>query len=410
MTHSFASPEQEETAWVYGWRKQTARESLHQLENVKAKFGISRITEITTLDKIGLPVFAAIRPNAKAGSLAVSSGKSLDRESARLGALCEAIELSCAEFDPSVHPIEIVSADEFSAQGICLEDFAVGSPNGYVKHSDKVACFRATDYFTGKEFLVPADFVFIPYNGPSRIQGVSNTSNGLAVGCSLEEAVFHALTELIERDTCSFSRVFATEQIVDLSNFRLCRSLLQKISAARLRLYVTENPNDFALPTFTAYLFDEYCDQGVSVARGQGSHPDDEIAVLRAITEAVQSRLTNIHGGRDDIVNRFRYYSEQEAGIEHMEYNALEKRLHDLPIAGKRTASASGKNLETSLREIWEMLKKEGMHQVLYCDLTRHITTHKVVRLIVPGLEYFSTKRPVVGKRMLVKWYKKNPG
>jgi ribosomal protein S12 methylthiotransferase accessory factor len=48
------------------------------------EFGITRVGEVTGLDRIGLPVWIAIRPNAR--TLSVSQGKGLDDTAARVSA------------------------------------------------------------------------------------------------------------------------------------------------------------------------------------------------------------------------------------------------------------------------------------------------------------------------------------
>ena len=57
--------------------------------------GISRVTDITRMDRLGLPVFASVRPRGKA--LCVHAGKGLLPADARIGALMEALEFAIAE-------------------------------------------------------------------------------------------------------------------------------------------------------------------------------------------------------------------------------------------------------------------------------------------------------------------------
>jgi len=54
------------------------------------ELGITRLADVTGLDHVGLPVYMAVRPNAR--SLSVSQGKGIDRDSAKASALMEAIE------------------------------------------------------------------------------------------------------------------------------------------------------------------------------------------------------------------------------------------------------------------------------------------------------------------------------
>ena len=52
--------------------------------------GISRVTDITRLDRLGLPVHASVRPRGR--TLRVHAGKGMLVDEARVGALMEAVE------------------------------------------------------------------------------------------------------------------------------------------------------------------------------------------------------------------------------------------------------------------------------------------------------------------------------
>src|SRR5688500_3384005 len=56
-----------------------------------AKVGVTRVADITRLDTIGIPTYQAIRPTSR--TLAVSQGKGVVPELAKLSAMMEAIEL-----------------------------------------------------------------------------------------------------------------------------------------------------------------------------------------------------------------------------------------------------------------------------------------------------------------------------
>ena len=80
----------------------------HGNSRIVGPLGISRLADVTGLDRIGIPVVMACRPNAR--SLAVSQGKGLDRDAARASALMEAIELYHAERIAS--PLKLSSWNE----------------------------------------------------------------------------------------------------------------------------------------------------------------------------------------------------------------------------------------------------------------------------------------------------------
>src|SRR3546814_8113336 len=65
--------------------------------------GVTRLADITRLDRLGLPVWQAVRPAGRA--LSVHQGKGASPLAARIGALCEAIECHCAENAPADGPL-----------------------------------------------------------------------------------------------------------------------------------------------------------------------------------------------------------------------------------------------------------------------------------------------------------------
>ena len=81
-----------------------------------------------------------------------------------------------------------------------------------------------------------------------------------------------------------------------------CRWLLDKCFAAGLEVVVWCATQELRLPTFVCTLFDRHRNTSYPHrASGSGCHPYRRIALSRAITEALQSRLTHIVGGRDDL-------------------------------------------------------------------------------------------------------------
>src|SRR6476620_11197984 len=65
-------------------------ETLARVRPQMARMGITRIGNITGLDRIGIPVAVAVRPNSR--SVSVSQGKGLDLPQAMASALMEAAE------------------------------------------------------------------------------------------------------------------------------------------------------------------------------------------------------------------------------------------------------------------------------------------------------------------------------
>src|SRR6185503_10001689 len=76
-------------------RAATLAETWRRFAPLARPAGITRIADITGLDTLGIPVFAAIRPMGK--SLSTQQGKGLSAEAARISALMESLETYTAE-------------------------------------------------------------------------------------------------------------------------------------------------------------------------------------------------------------------------------------------------------------------------------------------------------------------------
>src|SRR4051812_30484027 len=76
-------------------RSRAPADTLRDFGRHLPRMGITRLTNVTGLDSIGIPVVQAIRPNSR--SLSVSQGKGVDLDAAKVSAMMEAIELWHAE-------------------------------------------------------------------------------------------------------------------------------------------------------------------------------------------------------------------------------------------------------------------------------------------------------------------------
>jgi ribosomal protein S12 methylthiotransferase accessory factor len=131
--------------------------------------------------------------------------------------------------------------------------------------------------------------------------GFRNGSNGLASGNDLNEATLHAVYELLERNSLEHlndsldGRINIDPATVDLPE---CAGLIERIHDSDAILEIAAVPNRWGIPCFVAYVWSY--DFPV-FAVGSGAHSSVGVALTRAITESVQSRLTAITGSRDDL-------------------------------------------------------------------------------------------------------------
>jgi ribosomal protein S12 methylthiotransferase accessory factor len=382
--------------------------TLSRARAVAQQLGISRVTDITRLDCVGVPVFASIRPNALPGSLCVNAGKGISVAEARVGAYMEAIEYAFAEYNLSSIDIKTVEAGEIyegKTRSDAILDFCpiMGST---IDLNEPMACVAAIDLRTRKTFLVPAELVFLPFPdqlGDKRYFG--STSNGLSSGNSVLEATVHGLAEVIERDICSFQSIKDDSVLVDKKSLPPAIQAINKtLAGAGLQLYVRYLENNFQLPYFMSVVAEWKSDDPIYVSAGYGCHPSRNIALTRSVCEALQSRLSFIHGGRDDLTGRYYRFKgwSQQARRSYAGKLVSKVSADGDSISFKKTFDQSkvATDLDSALKFLMTILAKNGFRHVLRTIYTPKHFPLQVVRIIVPGLECFNETTTRIGPRL----------
>ncbi|MCK9278434.1 MAG: YcaO-related McrA-glycine thioamidation protein, partial [Methanoculleus sp.] len=259
--------------------------------------GITRVADITNLDRVGIPVFSSIRPTAGAGAISVYNGKGATPVEAEVSAMMEGIERYSGEMGDR----ETVTGrySEVSVREAALDPADLILPTR-VPADIPVPWVSGFDIVQEEEVLVPAHAVFHPLPVTCGRLFRTNT-NGLASGNTLEEATFHALMEVVERDAWSIVEVTRnTGPRIEGITDGLAADLLAKFTAAGVEVTLKDITSDIGVPTVAAVADDVVLKDPALLTIGMGSHTSAQIAVLRALTEVAQSRLTQIHGARED--------------------------------------------------------------------------------------------------------------
>jgi ribosomal protein S12 methylthiotransferase accessory factor len=127
-----------------------------------------------------------------------------------------------------------------------------------------------------------------------------------------------------------------------------------------------------------------------------GSHTSAHIAVLRALTEVAQSRLTQIHGAREDTdtadVRKKIGYDRTKRLNRHWFAESETVRFAAMP-------SFDSDDFLTDINHVTDRLAKAGLSRVVVVDLTRPEIGIPVVRVIVPGLEMYAMDQDRMGRR-----------
>lgn len=374
-------------------------------ENKLITAGITRIADITDLDRIGLPVFTAIRPTAEDGAISIYGGKGITKDHAKASAMMEGFERYSAEKQDDDETI-ISTVDEISTKGEYIDPKTLNLPQKYEKEDISQIPLEwnlATDIISNKDYYVPSNAVFHPYTHDNDIQSFfkSNT-NGLASGNILEEAILHGMFEVIERDAWSiFELTHKNYSQINLDTIEseLINNTIEKFESNGIKIKLMDFTADIKVPTIAASADDTVTKDAGLLTLGMGTHLDPEIAVLRALTEVAQSRATQINGAREDTV---RADFAREAGYERMKrinkyyFRQEEEQVDFRDIENKST---------TSINEDIEIVKDElianDIKHILYTDLTRPELDISVVRVIIPEMELYAIDPNRAGYRFL---------
>lgn len=379
------------------------------LENTKnqiKKIGVTRIADITNLDRLGVPIFSSIRPSAAPGAISIYSGKGSTEQRARISAIMESFERCLAE-RPGLNAN---IAGDISAPALvesylnARENYVTLDPGSLLlsqpyNPSSLLEWVGAYDLLNKEEVFVSANAVYHPYDSPGQCQKLflSNT-NGLASGNVLEEAILHGLLEVIERDaisTAQFTRDLGKEIVLTEEDGYLYE-ISRKFKDSGIDLKIWLVPTDTGIPTIIAATDDVKLKDPALLVMGAGSHLKPEIAVARAITEAAQSRVVQIQGARED--------TDREGFIRSVGYDRM-KRLNWFwfeegeKISLSEVQDFSKRSPAENIGVILEKLK--GLtEKVLVVDLSREEVAVPVVRVIIPGFELFTIDRDRKGKRL----------
>ncbi len=347
-----------------------------------ADLGITRLARQTGLDRIGIPCYAAIRPNS--ATLATHQGKGVDDISAQLSAVMEAAEYAIAEAPET--PQRTLTIKAARAASFDLLDVTHLLPRGAaIDENQPIRWVEGFALATGAPVLVPYDAVVLG-TPPADLVGLSQSTNGIAAGTQLSGAVLHALCEIVERDSvCLWSyKLDAAAQATAVSTAAFgdaaVDALADKIARAGFRLRLFDQTSNIGIPVIYAALFPaDGAERHFDLTTGASCHPVAAVAARRAIVEAAQTRITNIAGARDDIVDD---EYDQQLG------RSIAVLTEDTPALRPAPAGLSADSSEDVLIAALEAgLAKAGLKRIIVIPLGGERFGIEVARLYVPGLE-----------------------
>jgi YcaO-like protein with predicted kinase domain len=366
-------------------------ETLEWIAPLARRVGITRVANITGLDVIGVPVVAVIRPNSR--SIAVAQGKGLTLAAAKVSGLMESIENYHAEHVQA--PLLLANWREMLRRGDTIDLNGLPRVQGST-FSDgvKMLWIEGHGIMARKPLWVPFEIVHANYTLPLATGSGAfvMSDSGVASGNHPLEATSHGICELVERDAVTLwahsgERERAAQRIrLDEIDDDPCRDLLERFARAGVSVAVWNVTSDIGIPAFFCTIVDRE-PRGLRSPRpasGAGCHPSRAVALVRALTEAAQTRLTMIAGSRDDIgIATYRRQEDRallDSTLRMMNAAAPAFMFSDVP-------THVGGTLEDDID--WELgrLACAGLAEACVVDLTSPELHIPVVRVVIPGLE-----------------------
>ena len=406
--------------------------TLLHVSEIAKRIGLTRIADITYMDKLYIPNYSSVLPGTE-DYIWVYSGKGPTKRHAKASAIMESIERYSSL--PTSYTKKFVTGtyNELKQSYNILHPYEVIEPLSFDFQDDMFMDYvDGFDIINNENILVPAGLALFRYNphSPSINPFAFHHTNGLASGNVLEEAVCHALSEVIERDAISLAQLRASaipfhilynifnylrrqgypvkplskytfqddytifpDVLLSEVDFYPVTELIKKFEKFNIKLIIKDVTTNIKIPTFNVACVEWISHDYGYLAEGHGTHPDKRIALLRAITEVSQTRVANIHGARDDLRK-----------IKYNDNNTDDKNAWQF-MTSKRTINFSeiptyqNEDILDDINIIVKYLKEAGLKKAIIVDLTNPDIKIPVVRAIIPGLETFMISKSIMGWR-----------
>jgi ribosomal protein S12 methylthiotransferase accessory factor len=272
-----------------------------------------------------------------------------------------------------------------------------------ITERDELYWVEGYDLLLERTVWVPAEAAaIIPFEGSSRCR-YWQSSDGLASGNMMLEAVVHGLCERIERDANVLWRFRSDNDVleacVDPTSLKDggVDTLVACIDRSGFQVRLFDVTSDVAVASFFAVVAPkpdghEKHWKHFDLSAGSGAHPAPARAAVRAITEAAQSRVTSITGARDDFDPNI--YATQLSANLNIYLRAEPKTRGDL---GDGRRSEPAENLDFILRR----LRDVGVTSAIVVPIADE-EGFAVAKVLVPELEHpLSGRRQRFGPRVM---------
>ena len=336
-------------------------------------------------------------PSGRRSALGMSTGKGRTVQQARASALGEAIErYSCqhegyepvirASFaelgDKAIHPNQLMG---FSEKQYALRE-ALRQRGGVSYVPEPYDVTRPIDWTSAWSLteerwrLIPSAFAYYSYPKEGGGDVCQGSSNGVAAGNCLEEAIMQGFFELVERDATAiwwYHRLL--RPAVDWRSFGspFVAAVDTAMDGMDLTLAVLDLTHDLGIPVFAANLFDRKKEERFK-SIGLGCHHDPLIALERAVAELGQSWK---------LAERAEYSLRFQESVHSLE-SYLKPDPGQIPKTPSDFRREERSDFLVDIEDAVRLLKARGL-DMLVMDMTRPDVGFPVARVMVPGLVHF---------------------
>jgi ribosomal protein S12 methylthiotransferase accessory factor len=302
-------------------------------------------------------------------------------------AVMEAIEVATAERTDLPH--RVCCADDLAADSCSavLLNGLLRSGSVPPQPAEDIGWIEGYDLMRNAAVWVPVDAVTL---NDARVRSrYWQSTDGLASGNVLWEAVVHGLCERIERDALTLwsllndAHVEAHCRDPHQSDDPELRRLVALIEDAGLQLRLFDITSDIGVPVFMAVISPaptghESSWKHFDLSSGSGCHPNRLRAIIRAVTEAAQTRLTTISAVRDDF-DPEKYQTKLDTSL--LPYIRISPRREG------RSEAAPDIDRSAYIDFMVERLRAVGVRSVIVVPLEAGDADYAVAKVLVPDLE-----------------------
>ncbi|MBT8508825.1 hypothetical protein AZH53_10450 [Methanomicrobiaceae archaeon CYW5] len=350
-------------------------------EPIMQEIGVAEVVDITHLDRLGIPVWAAIRPRAPPGSKPVHTGAGMTAAYAKSAAMLEAVERFSGEYRGRV--FNIASYEQIGlTRAVDPHDLILPRT---LEVGEQLQWCTAWDLLNNAECQIPANAVYYPYDPMSMAaQLFRSDANGLAAGYEPEEALLRGMLEVIENDAMSVAHQEGSFPVrLTFDDGSPVADICEILAGEGIDVHLWLIPGKTGVPTVAAAADDTIARDPFMVITGSATDLNPECAAEKALLSIICNRAGHLHAKESGVV-KIRHGMIEKAGYER--YKRINKiwfaEAGALPV--EDVPDLSSRYVDEDIRTVLSAVDPHA-DRVCAVDLTK--TALPASRVIIPGFE-----------------------